>query len=56
VFSFAEEIKAMGLDVPPLVELVQELRKRGKSVAKGFLTAEETAAEILSGLSGRNKL
>lgn len=56
VFAFADQIREMGLDVPPLVELLQELRKRGKDICTEYFTAEETAAEILSGLAGSDKL
>lgn len=56
VFAFAEQIREIGLDVPPLTELLQELRKRGKDIRTDFFTAEEAAAEILSSLAWRDRL
>ncbi|HWQ78183.1 MAG TPA: energy-coupling factor transporter ATPase [Anaerovoracaceae bacterium] len=41
VFSHAEEIKALGLDVPFAVELAYRLRKRGAEIPKNIISMEE---------------
>ncbi len=56
VFAFAERIREIGLEVPPLTELLQELRRRGRNIRTDCFTAEEAAAEILSSQDGRGGL
>lgn len=46
VFSYVEEIKALGLDVPPMAELAMELRKHGLELPSGILTVENMAKEL----------
>ena len=41
VFSHVEEMKALGLDVPPMAELAFRLRKQGIDVQGDILTVEE---------------
>ena len=50
VFACQEQIKKIGLDVPSLAHLLQELKKKGKNIRTDFFTAEEAAAEILGRL------
>ncbi len=50
VFSDVAGIKALGLDVPQVTELMYELRAEGINVPQGILTIEE-ACEALSGVS-----
>lgn len=46
VFAHVEEIKALGLDVPPMAELAMELRKRGLDLPPDILTVEDMAKEL----------
>ena len=46
VFAHVEEIKALGLDVPPMAELAMELRKRGLDLPSDILTVEDMAKEL----------
>ena len=46
VFSRVEEIKALGLDVPPMAELAMELRSCGLELPKGILTVEDMVKEL----------
>lgn len=46
VFSHVEEIKALGLDVPPMAELARELRGRGLELSRGILTVEDMVKEL----------
>lgn len=46
VFSHVEEIKALGLDVPPMADLAMELRKQGLELSPGILTVEDMAKEL----------
>ena len=46
VFSRVEEIKALGLDVPPMAELAQVLRDRGLPLPEGILTVSDMVKEL----------
>ena len=46
VFSRVDEIKALGLDVPPMAELARELRDRGLSLSPGILTVADMVKEL----------
>jgi energy-coupling factor transport system ATP-binding protein len=50
VFSHVEEIKALGLDVPQVAELMYKLRKEGLNLPDGILTIEQ-AYKALSEVS-----
>ena len=41
-----EEIKALGLDVPPMAELAQTLRDRGLPLPEGILTVSDMVKEL----------
>ncbi|MCK9479361.1 MAG: energy-coupling factor transporter ATPase [Firmicutes bacterium] len=51
VFSDVDEIKALGLDVPQVTELMYELRKAGLDVPSGVITIED-AYKALSEVAG----
>jgi ABC-type methionine transport system ATPase subunit len=51
VFSQAERLRALGLDVPAAAAVMATLRDRGLSVPLDVLTLDEAAAAILSCLS-----
>ncbi len=46
VFGRAEELAGLGLDVPEVMKLMIELKKRGLSVRQDILTVEEAEEEI----------
>lgn len=46
VFSRAEEMERLGLDVPEVMKLMLQLRQRGLMVRQDVLTVEEAEAEI----------
>jgi len=46
VFSQVEEIKALGLDVPPMAELAEELRGAGLPLPSGILTVADMVKEL----------
>ena len=46
VFSRVEEIKALGLDVPPMAELAQTLRDKGLPLPEGILTVSDIVKEL----------
>ena len=46
VFSRVEEIKALGLDVPPMAQLAAQLREDGVPLRAGIMTVEEMAVEL----------
>lgn len=48
VFSHADELKSMGLDIPTAVKIANSLREKGIDVPKGICTIKELA-EFLSG-------
>ena len=47
VFKSAETIKEIGLELPPLTELLQELKKSGKDISTGLFSVEDVGREIL---------
>lgn len=53
VFSQTERLRALGLDVPPVVSLMQALAGRGAPVRTGLLDAAEAAEEISRWLASR---
>lgn len=55
VFSRAEEIKKIGLDVPPVTELIHLLRKDGFDLPKNVIDAERGADLIFELLGGKGK-
>ncbi|MCI9194370.1 MAG: energy-coupling factor transporter ATPase [Angelakisella sp.] len=46
VFSRVEELKAVGLDVPQVTELMHRLRQAGLPVREDIITEEECAAQL----------
>lgn len=46
VFTRVEEIKALGLDVPPMAELARELRDAGMDLPVGILTVGDMVKEL----------
>lgn len=52
VYQRGAELKAIGLDVPPVTGVLQELARRGVPVAPRALTVEEAAAEVLRAMGG----
>ncbi len=48
VFSHAEELCEMGLDIPEITRVFLELQKQGVDVPAGVFTLEEAAAALLS--------
>ena len=46
VFSRVEEIKALGLDVPPMAELAQTLRDKGLPLPEVILTVSDMVKEL----------
>lgn len=53
VFAEVEKIKAIGLDVPQVTELIYELKKRGISLPEDIITVEECKNVLLERLKGR---
>ena len=51
VFSRVTEIKALGLDVPPMAELAMELRQAGLDLPQGILTVDDMVKELTQCLS-----
>lgn len=51
VFARAEELRAMGLGVPAITELVQRLRRRGLSVRADAVTQDEAQRTIKEALA-----
>ncbi len=50
VFSRAEELQALGLDVPPMTLLARELTQNGLPLPEGILTVEEMVKELKKAL------
>lgn len=50
VFSRVEEIKALGLDVPPMAELAMQLNAEGMSLPTGILTVSDMVKELKKAL------
>lgn len=46
VFTNVEQMKALGLDVPPMTELAYRLRKRGIQLPSDILTVDEMVNEL----------
>ncbi len=46
VFEQVEKVRALGLDVPEMVELAGELRENGVPLPKGVLTVDEMVVEL----------
>ncbi|MTI94200.1 MAG: energy-coupling factor transporter ATPase [Firmicutes bacterium] len=55
VFTRAEELQAIGLDVPPLTRLMLELSARGYDLPNNLLTLEEVRAAIRTWKGGRKQ-
>ncbi|HNX63023.1 MAG TPA: energy-coupling factor transporter ATPase [Candidatus Limiplasma sp.] len=51
VFSRVEEVKALGLDVPPMAELAEMLKEGGLPLPAGILTVDDMAKELTQCLS-----
>jgi energy-coupling factor transport system ATP-binding protein len=51
VFSRVEELRELGLDVPPMAMLGSMLRERGMKLPGGILTVEDMAKELKACLS-----
>ena len=55
VFARVEELKAVGLDVPQVTELMYRLRQEGFDVRGDIITEEEAADQLEQLLTGRGK-
>lgn len=53
VFSRTEELERVGLDLPPITILTENLRKRGMDIEKTILSVDEAAEQIASYLKAR---
>jgi len=53
IFSLGEKMRNLGLDVPPITELVMRLRKRGINISPEICTVDEAREEILKLLGRR---
>jgi energy-coupling factor transport system ATP-binding protein len=51
IFSQKERIEALGLGIPPSMELLDRLKQRGFKLRSDILGMEETADEIIRALS-----
>lgn len=47
VFSQAERLKAMGLKIPQITEIMMNIQKAGYPVSSGILTVEQAISELL---------
>lgn len=56
VFSQGEKLESMGLRVPQITKIMQELNKKGFAFSEGILTVDEAVREILSCLKKEGKL
>lgn len=54
IYSQAEELRNIGLGVPQVAEIVNELKSRGFNIRTDILTVEEAKEEILKELRKRN--
>ncbi len=52
IFAQGEDLRAIGLDVPPLTSLMLELQRRGMSVPTDVLTVQEARQALLQSLKG----
>ncbi|MBE7034858.1 MAG: energy-coupling factor transporter ATPase [Ruminococcaceae bacterium] len=55
IFSRAKELRTMGLDVPQITQLVEELRARGLNINDSIYTLERAKATLLMMLSEKEK-
>ncbi|MDD3409237.1 MAG: energy-coupling factor transporter ATPase [Eubacteriales bacterium] len=46
IFGRVDELKALGLDVPPMAELAKELRDAGVALPAGILTVDDMVKEL----------
>ncbi len=53
VFSQTEELEKVGLDLPPITKLTEELRRRGMKIDKTILSVDEAADQIADYLKAR---
>ena len=53
VFSRTEELEKVGLDLPPITILTENLRKRGMDIEKTILSVDEAAEQITDYLKAR---
>ena len=53
VFSQMEELEKVGLDLPPITRLTEELRKRGMKIEPTILSIDEAAGQIAEYLKAR---
>ncbi len=53
VFSRTEELEKVGLDLPPITILTENLRKRGMDIEKTILSVDEAAEQIAGYLKAR---
>jgi len=54
IYSQAEELEKIGLGVPQVAQIVNELRKRGFNIKTDIITVEEAKEEILREVRGRH--
>jgi energy-coupling factor transport system ATP-binding protein len=55
VFSHAESLKKMGLNIPQLTELFLKLKEKGYDVSTDVYTMEKAESELLVLLKGGDK-
>ena len=53
VFSQTEELEKVGLDLPPITRLTEELRKRGMKIEPTILSIDEATGQIAEYLKAR---
>ncbi len=53
VFSRAEELSSVGLNVPQITELCNKLRERGANIPHGIYTVADAKAAIMRALGGK---
>lgn len=53
VFSQTKELEKVGLDLPPITKLTEELRRRGMKIDKTILSVDEAADQIADYLKAR---
>lgn len=54
IYSKPEELKSIGLGIPQIAEVVNELRKRGFDIKADIITVEEATQEILKRVRSKN--
>lgn len=55
VFSHRDELSAVGLDLPPITQLTEALRRRGMDIQETILSIDEAAEEIANALIKRTE-